>query len=463
MANMFDEEEDEEEEQKDIFGDLTDEEIEETNDEVELATIGIMPKYGKEWKKINPTKSIFYHKELTKQFFEWYLRNAESKELQYIEVLQLPNLEFRDLLTATIKKKKEKGEKRRKKERTTEEIVKHAMDTLEEVKEKPIAEVITSKKAEKDITMLLDGSVIVREEIDGVLQTAHYISIEKCMNCGESRLCSPETACCLICDNVISAKNYETLMKKYGNKITKDFREKVKEKKESLKGLISEEGAIELVQKDLGIDERVNKVKDKPKKKLSDKFIDDKKMFDEEPQEKKPKKKKVIEESTPISDTIQTPLVPIKIADNKIKEFNLEDSEKYILEQIRLYNFTIQNVVIDSDFYRGSLKKSGVRKLQLALNISTIITDEKYWQKDNKAEEWVAKYKVKAIAPSGRYAEAVGSCEQFEKNNVRTFHDTLATAQTRATSRAVLDLVGWGAISTSEIDDTKDSDNNMFD
>lgn len=452
MVNMFDDEE-EEEEQKDMFDNLTDEEIEQTNDEVELASIGIMPKYRKLWKKKNPNKGIFYHGELTKQFFEWYLKIADLKELQYIEVLSLPNVDFRDLLTKTIKKEKEK---------TTEEVVKRAMDTLEEVKEKPITK---EKEPKKDITMLLDGSVIVREEIKGKTYTAHYISIEKCMNCNENRLCSPETACCLICDNIMSEEAYNELMKKAGNKIIKDFKKLVQEKKETLKGLISNEGAEELVKKDLGMKseylkefkEKADELKGKKEitKKKSKKKVVDEKMFDEEPQKKEIKKEHIT------TDIIPTPLVPIKITDNKIKEFNLEDSEKYILEQIRLYNFTIQNVVIDSDFYRGSLKKSGVRKLQLALNISTVITDEKYWQKDNKLEEWVAKYKVKAVAPSGRYAEAVGSCEQFEKNNTRTFHDTLATAQTRATSRAVLDLVGWGAISTSEMDDTKDSD--MFD
>ena len=47
MANMFDD--DDEEEQEDPFVDLDDEKIEDVNDEVELAAIGIMPKYGKEW------------------------------------------------------------------------------------------------------------------------------------------------------------------------------------------------------------------------------------------------------------------------------------------------------------------------------------------------------------------------------------------------------------------------------
>jgi hypothetical protein len=149
------------------------------------------------------------------------------------------------------------------------------------------------------------------------------------------------------------------------------------------------------------------------------------------------------------------PLETIKIDRSKL---TLTQAKKHVLEDIELYNFTIEHIVNDKDFAdikgKQHLCKSGVRKIQLALNISTEIIKDEVWKED---DQWIAKYIVKAIAPSGRFATSVGVCEQFENNRTRTRHDTEATAQTRATSRAILDLVGFGAIGTSEIDDALDN------
>jgi len=145
------------------------------------------------------------------------------------------------------------------------------------------------------------------------------------------------------------------------------------------------------------------------------------------------------------------PLETIKIDRSQL---TLNDAKEKILEDIELYNFTIQNIVNDKDYIQiGSNKhlcKSGVRKIQLALNISTEIISNEVWQ-DEKGQ-WIAKYKVRAITPTGRYTEAMGLCEQNEKGRSRTMMDTLATAQTRATNRAILDLVGFGRISEEEME-----------
>lgn len=150
------------------------------------------------------------------------------------------------------------------------------------------------------------------------------------------------------------------------------------------------------------------------------------------------------------ANTQKYPLTPINLDEDELE--SLGDAKKRILGDIKLYNFTIQSIVNESDFAnikgKKHLCKSGVRKIQLALNISTKIIDEEYWKEEGS---WIAKYKVKAITPSGRFAESIGVCTQKEGKQKRTFHDTMATAQTRATSRAILDLVGFGAVSESEI------------
>ena len=240
----------------------------------------------------------------------------------------------------------------------------------------------------------------------------------------------------------------------------KDIMASVKDKKQELKGLISDEGALFIVAKEFGVE------LPKKRKNLSDdlgiknpnikKIIDAKttpSMFDDtetiEPQKQPETIKKEQEPS-------KYPLEPIII--NK-KALTLTEAKEKILEDIELYNFTLQNIVNEKDFVRiggnKHLCKSGVRKIQLALNISTEIISNEVWK---EKDQWVAKYIVKAMAPSGRFATSVGVCEQFEKGRTRTRHETEATAQTRGSSRAILDLVGFGAVSAAEIDDSKDRD-----
>ena len=143
-------------------------------------------------------------------------------------------------------------------------------------------------------------------------------------------------------------------------------------------------------------------------------------------------------------------------------QLTLTEAKEKVLDDIELYNFTIENIVNEKDFAniqgKQHLCKSGVRKIQFALNISTEIIKDDVW-KDEEGQ-WIAKYIVKASAISGRFATSVGVCEQFEKGRARTRHDTEATAQTRATSRAILDLVGFGAVGASEIDDSLDVSGN---
>jgi len=145
------------------------------------------------------------------------------------------------------------------------------------------------------------------------------------------------------------------------------------------------------------------------------------------------------------------PLEPID--SDKFEIQDLDGAKQEITQQIDLFNFTISKIVNNNDYYNGNIKKSGVRKLQTAFNISTEIMNEKIWKEHGV---WKAKYRVRARTPRGRFAECIGAAVQDEKrdrngNPVWNYHDTIATAQTRATSRAILDLVGFGAVSAEEI------------
>lgn len=229
-----------------------------------------------------------------------------------------------------------------------------------------------------------------------------YIDKSSCTTCERTNiLVSKYNGTCVICDNIMTEKEYLA------------FESKTKEKEVSS-------------------------------------------MFEE------PKTKKTTKKEKPTQPKEEVKEEPTKYPLEKIEidrsQLTLTEAKEKILEEIELYNFTIENVVNEKDFanIKGKLSicKSGVRKIQLALNISTEIVSNEVWK---EGKEWVAKYIVKAIAPSGRTATCVGVCEQFEKGRERTRHDTEATAQTRATSRAILDLAGFGAVSATEIDDSKDS------
>ena len=60
---------------------------------------------------------------------------------------------------------------------------------------------------------------------------------------------------------------------------------------------------------------------------------------------------------------------------------------------------------------------------------------------------------VKATAPNGRSAIGDGSCSMSEKTGaMRTLHNMHAHALTRATNRAISNLVGFGEVSAEEVD-----------
>lgn len=110
-------------------------------------------------------------------------------------------------------------------------------------------------------------------------------------------------------------------------------------------------------------------------------------------------------------------------------------------------------------------KKSAWRKLQRHFGISTAVVDvSKDWISVSSTRDeplpgglipplFVATVTVKATAPWGQSAEAVGACGSDEESGRRkiTIADAIATAETRATNRAVSNLIAMGEVSAEEM------------
>jgi hypothetical protein len=129
------------------------------------------------------------------------------------------------------------------------------------------------------------------------------------------------------------------------------------------------------------------------------------------------------------------------------------------IEYWQQYQQLTQSILNDSDYQdigeRRFKKKSAWRKYMRFYNISTQIVKEDVIH-DDKGDVVEAKYVVRAIAPNMQGVEAVGFCDRREPNMLKRLgslknHDILATAQTRATSRAVSDIIGAGEVSAEEM------------
>src|SRR3954451_22807465 len=103
---------------------------------------------------------------------------------------------------------------------------------------------------------------------------------------------------------------------------------------------------------------------------------------------------------------------------------------------------------------RPRIKKSGWRKIAAAFGISDALLREERREVDAPSgRHFVWEVSARAIAPNGRYADAVGSCASTERRFAHLEHDVRSTAHTRAKNRAIADLVGGGEVSAEEIID----------
>ena len=83
------------------------------------------------------------------------------------------------------------------------------------------------------------------------------------------------------------------------------------------------------------------------------------------------------------------------------------------------------------------------------------IDGDEFDMRDDPRRELVAEVKMRGIAPWGQVVETLGACTTYEKrfgkDMSKAWHDCLATAQTRASNRAISDLIAAGEVSAEEI------------
>ena len=96
-------------------------------------------------------------------------------------------------------------------------------------------------------------------------------------------------------------------------------------------------------------------------------------------------------------------------------------------------------------------KKSAWQKLSRAFNVDTEIVDRDI-ERTKKGRVREAYYCVRATLPNGRSVESDALCSRSEKGKDKVSdHTIMSTAKTRATNRAIAELIGAGETSAEEI------------
>lgn len=106
---------------------------------------------------------------------------------------------------------------------------------------------------------------------------------------------------------------------------------------------------------------------------------------------------------------------------------------------------------VQVDGGRSFKKKSAWRKLARHFRVSTAVQSRDVQPFGDAG--YLASVVVRAVAPWGQSADAVGACGSDEATGRRviTLADALATAETRATNRAVSNLIAMGEVTAEEI------------
>lgn len=167
----------------------------------------------------------------------------------------------------------------------------------------------------------------------------------------------------------------------------------------------------------------------------------------------------------PVSQAQVVPInVPQPVDKRALKSYLalIEDTEALELQNklAAAYDRACQALIGENDVQREGgrtfKKKSAWRKLGRYFSISTQVMsrDERFLIDESTGESvFVATSTVRATAPWGQMAEAVGACATDEETGRRkiTVADAIATAETRATNRATSNLIAMGEVSAEEL------------
>jgi len=135
-----------------------------------------------------------------------------------------------------------------------------------------------------------------------------------------------------------------------------------------------------------------------------------------------------------------------------------------LVEMVDAFEKFKSMVLREGDFWldrkenKRRVRKSGWLKYALACNVSLgKVGERSEMLRLPGLDEPVLTFHFdyRAVAPSGRYAEASGSASVNEREkSEKIAHDTRALAQTRAMNRAISNLVGGGEVSAEEMEGT---------
>ena len=96
-------------------------------------------------------------------------------------------------------------------------------------------------------------------------------------------------------------------------------------------------------------------------------------------------------------------------------------------------------------------KKSAWQKLSRAFNVDTQIVDRDI-ERTKMGRVREAYYCVRATLPNGRSVESDALCSRSERGKDKVSdHTIMSTAKTRATNRAIAELIGAGEVSAEEM------------
>jgi hypothetical protein len=119
----------------------------------------------------------------------------------------------------------------------------------------------------------------------------------------------------------------------------------------------------------------------------------------------------------------------------------------------------LKAALLTSDDYQAIagkqyIKRSGFRKIAVYFGLSDRILEQERVDRDDKSFTW--RIVVEAKAPNGRISVGTSICDSNERKFAHLEHDVLATAHTRAKSRAISDMIAGGAVSAEEMETQED-------
>jgi hypothetical protein len=170
----------------------------------------------------------------------------------------------------------------------------------------------------------------------------------------------------------------------------------------------------------------------------------------------------------PTSIGLLTPLAPAKEVRENFKFFRQYKNDLLDEEDKQIFKVKVKQP--DGSWKaeeKEFAKKQGCDKLSFAFTVSTEVVKQEIKEMSNQV---IASVWVKATLPSGYYRTKDASCSSLEKmkdvwfdgkptgekefiNPNRLLHDIISHAETRASNRAILTVLGSGEISAEEMSD----------